>query len=220
MMEGRTAETCFEARALDCSRGGRPVLSRLDFKVAPGEALVVTGSNGAGKTTLLRLAAALGRPTAGHLSWDGADIARDREGHRQRVHLIGHQLGLNPVLSVAENVTFWARYLGGAGTRETVERACAALGVDHLMDMPVRYLSAGQQRRAALTRLATTPRPLWLLDEPTVGLDGQGRAQLAGLVDRHLAGGGMALVASHEPLGFAATTLDLAPYAAFAAEAA
>ena len=184
---------------LTVSRGERRVLEGLSFKLAPGEGLLLTGPNGAGKTTLIRTIAGFLRPDVGTVRLEGAEEPEDVGQH---CHMIGHQNGIKPSLTVAENLAFWARYLGDNAAG--VELALQRLNLAEIDDLPAGYLSAGQKRRLGLARLLVAKRPLWLLDEPNVSLDAASTAMLAGIVAEHMAGGGMAIAATHIPLGIAA----------------
>jgi heme exporter protein A len=187
-----------EARQLACLRGERVVFAGLSFSLIPGEAVLLTGANGAGKSSLLRLLAGLLAPLEGALLWAGEDALADRAAHARRLRYIGHGDALKPALSAAENLGFYARLWGG----ETGP-ALAALGLEELADLPARVLSSGQKRRLALARLALAPAPLWLLDEPTVGLDAASVERLGRLLAGHRAAGGMVLAATHLPLPLA-----------------
>jgi heme exporter protein A len=181
------------ATGLAARRGGRPVFDGVSFTIAGGELLAVTGPNGSGKSTLLRIVAGLLPPAAGTVALD-PDPA---EGIGGEAHYIGHADALKPVLTVAANLKFWRRVLRGAGS---IDEALDAVGMARLADLPVSTLSAGQKRRVALARLLVAPRPLWLLDEPTGALDAAAEAMLGRLMTRHLAGGGIAIAATHRPL--------------------
>lgn len=202
----------FSASALACVRGERAVFAGLSFTLAPGGALVLVGANGAGKSSLLRLMAGLLKPAAGHLAWDGADIADDYEAHRRRLRYVGHADALKPALSVLENLRSWSVLWGGrGGAAERAEAALEAFGIGRLRDVPARYLSAGQRRRLALSRLLVAPAPLWLLDEPRTALDVDAIARLDREVQRHRQAGGLVVMALHggeRPPE--AATLDLA----------
>ena len=187
-----------EGRGLACVRSGRLVFSSLDFSLRSGQALVLRGPNGCGKSTLLRLAAGLLQAQEGQILWSGGDVAADPDEYRANIHYVGHQCGLKTALTVAENIAFWARLYGA---EENVDQACARLGLERLADLPVKYLSQGQQRRTALARLVAFPLPLWLLDEPNVGLDDFSNNVLKALMAEHLAGGGMIMAATHTELG-------------------
>jgi heme exporter protein A len=184
-----------QAEGLAAFRGERLVFRDLDFAVEPGGALLLTGPNGSGKSTLLRLLAGLLRPTAGTLTWDGADALADLSSHARRLAYVGHQDAVKPGLTVAENLRFAARLTGG-GVRD----ALAAVGLQELADLPGRMLSAGQRRRLALARLALSEAPLWLLDEPTLGLDAVSVERFGAMLAAHREGNGMVVAATHLPL--------------------
>ena len=181
---------------LSCVRGGRQVFSRVGFTVCAGEALLVTGPNGAGKSSLLRLVAGLLQPQHGRLELEGGDLELTIA---EQAHYLGHQDALKPSLSVGENLGFWTALLGGQ--RAKSDDALALVGLGGLAHLPAIYLSAGQRRRLAIARLIAVERPIWLLDEPTSVLDSAAQAMLADLIRAHLSGRGVALVASHGPIG-------------------
>ncbi len=174
------------------------MFSGLDFQVAAGEALVVYGPNGAGKSSLLRMIVGLVRMAAGELRLDGGDPELTIA---EQAHYLAHQDALKSSLSVLENLTFWARYLGSAGVDALA--ALAAVGLDRLADLPAGYLSAGQRRRLSIARLVVVHRPIWLLDEPTSSLDAAAQARLTALMGEHLAAGGLVIAATHAPIGLA-----------------
>lgn len=184
-----------EGRELAVWRGERLVLSGIDFMLPAGGALLLTGANGAGKSTLLRVVAGLVPLIEGVLLWQAQDALADRVTHARRLRYLSHADALKPSLTARENLAFFARLWGGA-----VEPALAALGLSELADLPARVLSSGQKRRLALARLALSPSALWLLDEPTVGLDGASVAQLGVLLAAHRAAGGAVMAATHLPL--------------------
>lgn len=188
-----------------CVRGGRVVFAALDFTVSGGEALAVTGRNGAGKSSLLRQIGGLLPLAGGKIRLEGGD---DERPLVEQCHFLGHRDGLKPALSVRENLEFWAGFLGGAGGLD-VEASLEALNIAHLADLPASYLSAGQRRRLALTRLVAIRRPVWLLDEPTSALDADAQALLAGLMATHLRGGGLIVAATHDALGVATRELRI-----------
>jgi len=180
---------------LTVTRGGRTILSDVSFSVSVGEALIVTGSNGAGKTTLLQTVAGFLRPSAGAIRLAGGSPSQPI---LEQCHLFGHANGVKASLTASENAVFWAQYLGGSGTR--TDAALERVGLAALADIPAGYLSAGQKRRLGLSRILLAERPLWLLDEPTAGLDAAGHEAVARMIEDHLGGGGLAVVASHLPL--------------------
>jgi len=181
------------ATNLNCIRGGRSVFRGCSFALKSGQLLQLGGANGSGKTSLLRLIAGLGEPAGGGLVLEGG---RAELSIGQQAHLIAHSDALKTALTVAENLSFWKEFLGGGQT----EGALAAFGLQHLARFPAGLLSAGQKRRLALARLVTVPRVLWLLDEPTVGLDQASQGKLGEVMAAQLAKGGMIIAATHGPL--------------------
>lgn len=167
-------------------RGDRLLFSGLDLTLDAGGAALVTGPNGAGKTSLLRLIAGLLRPQAGRVEMDG------------RLAFGAIEPALDRELSLERALLYWARIDGG-GVAE-VEAALAAMGMNALAEVPVRMLSTGQLKRAGLARVIASSADIWLLDEPANGLDTEARARLETAIDDHRAQGGIAVVATHQPL--------------------
>ncbi|MDA9436174.1 heme ABC exporter ATP-binding protein CcmA [Bradyrhizobium sp. CCBAU 51627] len=191
-------------RGLGCVRGGRQVFSGLDFEASSGEAVAVVGRNGSGKTSLLRLIAGLLVPAGGTIVLDGGDAEMTLP---EQCHYLGHRDALKPALSVAENLSFWADFLGGE--RSDAAASLATVGLDHATHLPAGFLSAGQRRRLSLARLLTVRRPVWLLDEPTNALDAAGQEMFGHLMRQHLIRGGLIIAATHAPLGLEARELRI-----------
>lgn len=168
-----------------CVRGGRTLFERLHLTLAPGDAALVTGPNGAGKSSLIRVAAGLLPPAAGRVEVAG------------ECALLAEAVALDPELSVAKALAFWAAL---DGRRDAVVAALDAVGLAHLALVPVRMLSTGQRRRVGIARVVASGAPVWLLDEPANGLDQAAVERLEGLIAAHRAGGGIALVATHLPI--------------------
>jgi len=183
------------ARDIACRRGERLLFAGLSLTLGPGEALHVTGANGVGKSSLIRILAGLLRPFAGAVEREGA------------AGLIDERHALDPEVPLGEALRFWQALDGG-------EVPLDRLGLADLLDVPVRFLSTGQKKRAALARLMAQRAPIWLLDEPLNGLDSKGVALVENLIAEHLSGGGLAVIASHQPLASDAKELALAEFAA------
>lgn len=184
---------------LGCIRGERAVFAGLDLALNPGRALLLSGPNGSGKSSLLRVLAGLLPPAAGRIEWEGSDIAADRDAHHSHTAYIGHADPLKPALTVAENLSFWARL---NDFDPNIEPALLQFSIEALADVPVRYLSAGQRRRTTLARLALGQNSaagpmLWLLDEPATGLDLGAVSMLANTILAHLSNEGVAIISTH-----------------------
>ncbi len=183
------------AEGLVVFRGERLVLDGVDLHCGAGEAILLTGPNGAGKSTLLRTLAGLRPPDAGSLLWNDVPVAEDGLAHARRIAYLGHQDALKPGLTLGENLRL-ACITGGGG----LDEALRAVALSELRDLPARLLSAGQKRRAALARVLLLRATLWLLDEPSLGLDHGAIALLGALLARHRAAGGLVIATTHVPL--------------------
>jgi heme exporter protein A len=178
-------------------RGGETVFSRIDFAVSDGEALVVTGPNGSGKSTLLRIIAGLLPAAEGSIRLEGG--GEEAPDPAAACHYLGHENGMKPALSVAENLDFWRNFNGAPAL--DIGEALEAVDLETVAHLPYGYLSTGQRRRIAIARLLISHRPLWLLDEPTAGLDRRSEDRFAALMTAHLRQGGMIVAATHVALG-------------------
>jgi heme exporter protein A len=189
------------AEGLSAKRGEDLIFQDISFEIARGEALVVKGANGSGKSTLLRVLAGLLPAETGTAKLLAAAQPVERLG--EACHYLGHRNAMKRELTVDENLTFWKAFFGdfpgGAGV--SIDEAAESVGLGSILHLPFGYLSAGQQRRMAMAKLLVAWRPVWILDEPTAALDVDAEKMFAGLVTAHLARGGIAIAATHQPLG-------------------
>lgn len=197
------------AADLSCRRGGRMVFEGVSFDVQSGDFLLLSGRNGAGKSTLLRL-------LAGLLPAAGGEVSLSQPGETvsglpsEKLMLVGHQHGLKPGLTLRDNAVFFHRLMTGTlPTEEGLLAAAEKFGLAALLDEPVQYFSSGQRHRSSLMRYALVPRQIWLMDEPTVGLDSANRDALSLLIKEHLAAGGIAIAASHDPIDVEGRSLNM-----------
>jgi heme exporter protein A len=192
-MQTGAADTIIQARlaahGLACRRGDRVLFAGLSLELGAGDILHVTGANGVGKSSLLRLLGGLARPFAGGVERCGA------------AGLLDERPVLDPAQALGRALGFWAR-VDGCGAA-ALDEACAAMGLSGLLDVPVRYLSTGQKKRAGLVRLIGQGAPVWLLDEPLNGLDGAAVERMIAVVGDHCRAGGLCVVASHQPFELA-----------------
>ena len=175
-------------RDVACVRGGRMLFSGVSFDLGPGHAAIVTGPNGVGKSSLIRIAAGLLAPFGGNVACDAAKA------------LLTEASALDADRPLIAALRFWATLDNAPSPDIRIAEALSALDLDALADIPVRLLSTGQRRRAAIARVAASGAPVWLLDEPANGLDTVSVARLETLIAEHRATGGIALVATHQPL--------------------
>ncbi|MES2297053.1 MAG: cytochrome c biogenesis heme-transporting ATPase CcmA [Pseudomonadota bacterium] len=194
-----------EAKALACTRGSRALFADIDFSLAGGDALRVSGANGSGKTSMLRLLCGLASPAAGQVCWQGKDIRATREQFGAALVYLGHANGVKDDLLAWENVAIGATLAGIALRREQALGALDELGLALAADLPTRALSQGQRKRVALARLQfAVDKPLWILDEPFTALDKSALAALCATLDAHLARGGIVIYTTHQDVALAA----------------
>lgn len=185
---------------LSCVRGDRQLFSGVSLSLASGECVHLQGHNGAGKTSLLRIACGLSAPEGGRVLWQGESI-RSSDTFRSELLYLGHQLALKEDFSALENLQFHARITSGQSLNtDQARQSLWQMGLRGKESLPVRVLSQGQKRRAALARLLCSRQSLWVLDEPLVALDTLAQQVVCGLLAKHLGGGGMVLMTSHQPL--------------------
>ena len=185
---------------LDIWRGERCLCHGISFEVTSGEALHLLGANGAGKTTLIRVLTGLGRADGGKLRWRGQSLRESGAEYRASLAYLGHSSGVKLGLTPRENLMAAGALLAVPGATDAAA-ALARVGLAQQTDLPCSMLSMGQRRRAALARLLLVRVPVWFLDEPLTSLDRSGVGLLAGMLKEHLAVGGLAVFASHQPLG-------------------
>lgn len=192
------------AKDLACVRGDRRLFANLGFALEAGGRLHVTGENGSGKTSLLRMLCGLSPPEAGEIRWLGELIGRQGDEYRKSVLYLGHYNAIKEELTALENLRTTAALAGMAIEDAEGIDLLARVGLAGREDLPVRFLSQGQKRRVALSRLLWSNAPLWVLDEPFVALDSAAVTWLADIVGSHLAAGGMAVLTSHQEVEIAA----------------
>ena len=190
---------CLEAHGLECIRDDRRLFTELDFRIAPGQALLLEGRNGSGKTSLLRILCGIRLPEAGEVTWCGEDIFRLGPDYHEHTAYVGHRDGVKLDLTPLENLTM-AQALGKPRPDITLEGALEQVDLGGFEDVPTRNLSAGQQRRLGLARLLVTSAQLWILDEPFTSLDRHGIEVVEALLDAHLANDGMLALTSHHTI--------------------
>ena len=192
-------QPALEVTDLGCTLGNRRLFTGLAFSLPPARWLMLTGANGSGKSTLLRIVAGLVMPTQGQVRWQGSPRRAGDPGWNAAFVYQGHAPGWKDQLTARENLETqaWLDLPDRRAASAAVDAAIAEMGLQRQRNLPFARLSAGQRRRLGLARLALAPRPLWLLDEPTTALDTEGQKLFAGLLDRHLARGGCAIVATH-----------------------
>jgi len=208
-------DTALAITGLDVVRGGRVVFENFNLTAGAGDLIVLRGPNGSGKSTLIRTLAGLLLPSRGDISLNSVSTSDDPETYRTKIALSGHQNGMKPALTLRQNLIHYAAVVLGVRVNDdALEAAATALNLGDLLDDEVRYYSAGQLHRAGLAKLALSARPLWLMDEPTVGLDAQNRASLVALIKNHLSAGGVVIAATHEDLGVDGKTIEMSDFTA------
>jgi len=177
-------------------RGERCLFEGLDFALESGGLLLLEGRNGCGKTSLMRAIAGMLSLEAGEIFWNGVAVLKQRQTFHGALVWLAHRTGLKGDLNMVENLDF-ERTLRRQAERDT-EEVYERLGIERLRKLPLRSLSAGQQRRVALARMLLADVPLWLMDEPFTNLDREGRKLVMELVEQHLGTGGLCVMAAHQ----------------------
>ena len=197
--------------SVTCVRGLRPLFAPLSLTLSAGEWVHIQGANGAGKTTLLRTVCGLAQPDAGEVRWHGQSIQQVRAAYQSDLLYLGHALALKGELSALENLTSDGRMRGHPVSADQALAALTQVGLRARAHLPLRVLSQGQQRRAALARLVVSQATLWVLDEPWVALDAASVTLLSEQLDAHVRRGGALLFTSHQaaPLATAGQTVSL-----------
>jgi heme exporter protein A len=194
-----------EVIGLGCLRGERRLFAGVSFSLRPGGLIWIQGGNGSGKTTLLRTLCGLTHPMVGEVRWRGETIRAQGEDYRRELTYLGHANGLKEDLSAQENLLVASRLAGQPVSRADVARALHGIGLAGREHLPVKFLSQGQRRRAALARLRLAPpRTLWLLDEPFNALDTHAVADMRQTMENHLAQGGMIALTTHQDVAIQA----------------
>lgn len=184
---------------LSIHRASQEIVSDISFELSAGDALIVTGENGSGKSTTLRGCAGLMPLNSGSVKLLD-ETGKQFEGEtREYCHYLGHQNGMKPALTVRENLDFWQKFCGEPDL--SIEEALDEVDLSHTIDLPFNYLSAGMKRRVSIARLLVSDRPVWIVDEPTAGLDAQSVNMFTGLCKAFCEGGGILIAATHLPLG-------------------
>lgn len=179
-------------------RGERCLFTGLGFALNPGELLLLEGRNGSGKTSLMRAIAGLLEFETGEISWDGAPVRQHRQAFHDDLVWMAHRVGLKADLTLVENLRFESRLRPQSAA--DFDAILVRLGIERLTRLPLRSLSAGQQRRVALARMLLSRARLWLMDEPVTNLDRDGRKLVMDLVGEHLGRGGMCIMAAHQDI--------------------
>jgi heme exporter protein A len=184
------------ADGLTLFRGERCLFQGLSFALNPGELLLLEGRNGSGKTSLMRAIAGLIEFEDGDVMWDGKPLRANRQSFYGSLVWMQHRVGFKADLNLVENLKFESHLRAQSG--EDFNEVCKRLDIDRLKRLPIRALSAGQQRRVALARMLLSRVPLWLMDEPFTNLDREGRALVMELTTEHIEAGGMCIMAAHQ----------------------
>jgi heme exporter protein A len=177
-------------------RGDRCLFEDVSFALDPGQLLLLEGPNGSGKTSLLKVIVGMLELEAGVVNWDGDPVLEQRQLFHASLAWMAHRVGFKADLTLVENLRFEAVLRPQVAT--DIEDILERVDVVRLKRLPVRSLSAGQKRRVALARMLLADVPLWLMDEPYTNLDREGRSLVAGVVNEHLAGGGLCVMAAHQ----------------------
>ena len=197
-----------KADRLTCIRSEIELFRDLSFELLPGQLIQIEGANGCGKTSLLRILCGLSRAAEGEVLWGNREIEHCRAEYYEEIAYVGHNNGLKNNLSCEENLRV-SGLQNRLNSNNSIEQALADMVLDDLIDEFAGKLSAGQQRRLALTRLLLTDAPLWILDEPFTALDHASRERMENIFDKHCQSGGMIILTTHHQMSITDTEVKL-----------
>ena len=201
----KMAPAALGAEQLTCIRGERRLFAGVSFELRNGGLLEVRGRNGSGKTSLLRIACGLLSPVGGAIEWNGEPAKEQAEEFQNNLAYVGHLNAVKDELDAFENLRFASRVMGLDPPEASIADALSAFAIGTQKGVPCKVFSQGQKRRLALARLQlSTSRALWILDEPFASLDSAGMDAMRGLLEGHLARGGLALLTTHQEVPIAA----------------
>ncbi|MDR0234346.1 MAG: cytochrome c biogenesis heme-transporting ATPase CcmA [Zoogloeaceae bacterium] len=196
-----------EAIQIECQRGDARLFHGMDFCLKGGELLFLQGKNGAGKTSLLRILCGLSLPVSGEIRWRNENIRQMGERFREELCYLGYQNAIKEDLTPLENLMVSTRLHDRDLDEDAALNALEQVGLSGRVELACRYLSQGQKRRVALSRLASETRPLWILDEPFVALDAQANAWLSNVIGAHVQRGGLVVLTSHQAIDIPAAQI-------------
>lgn len=186
------------AKNLSLTRGGRELFTNLNFIVKPGDLLLIQGENGSGKTSLLKVIAGLIEPDNGSLFWSNKNIISQRQSFHKNIAWLSHNPGFKGDLTILENIKFESSLR--KMSMEKLEDSLKHFQLTEFSKIPFRFLSVGQQKRAAIVRMCLINVKLWLMDEPLSNLDTTGQSLVIDLINNHTKNSGLCVLASHHDI--------------------
>ena len=186
------------AKNLSLTRGGRELFTNLNFIVEPGDLLLIQGENGSGKTSLLKVIAGLIEPDNGSLFWGSKNIISQRQSFHKNIAWLSHNPGFKGDLTILENIKFESSLR--KISMEKLDDSLKRFQLTEFSKIPFRFLSVGQQKRAAIVRMCLIDVNLWLMDEPLSNLDTTGQSLVIDLINNHTKNSGLCVLASHHEI--------------------
>lgn len=188
-----------ELRDLSCERDDRVLFAGLCAQFNSGDVVQIEGPNGSGKTTLLKVLTTISNDYRGEIYWDRKPFSQSKFEFLSQLLFLGHLPGIKKALSPVENL-LWYQRISGQVSKDRIFSALTQVGLAGYEDVPCYQLSAGQHRRAALSRLYLDPSPVWILDEPFTAIDKKGVAALERLIAERAEKGGLVILTTHQDI--------------------
>ena len=182
-----------QLESLELYREDHLIFTDISFRIESGDHLVIRGQNGSGKTSLIRTICGLTQADKGLILWNEISIDQSLINYYEQLAYLGHKNGLIPELTLNENINY------GLHEADKVEQDQVVKGfrLDGLRHSLIQNLSNGESRKTALSKVISSKKPLWVLDEPYANLDSDSISYLNNCIREHIKKGGIVITTTN-----------------------